>query len=398
MDNIIFHIDVNNAFLSWSAVALLKTGYKYDIREIYAVIGGDESKRHGVVLAKSIPAKKLGIITGESLYSARKKYSKLEVFPPDFRIYEGMSNKLFELLSKYTPDIEVFSIDECSLDYTKVKNLYGDEIKFAYKLKDEIKNILGFTVNIGIGNNKLCAKMASDFEKPDKVHTLYKDEVRTKMWPLSVDNLFGIGRKTEQKLLSLNIKTIGDLANSSIDYLYPHFKNRTADIIDSANGIDNSPLVSASGEQKGVSNSTTLNHDLTTKEEVYQVLNELADNLGIQVRKQNKYAYVIAVSLKDNNFNTYSHQVKLVNPTNITREIFEITKKLFNQMWHSEPIRLVGVSLTNLVKEVPVQLSLFENITNREKDNKLEKVVDSLKVKYGDAVIRRASLVEAKNK
>ena len=183
------HIDVNNAFLSWSAIDLLNKGYKYDIRNSYAVIGGDEKKRSGIVLAKSTSAKKLGIVTAETLYSARKKCKVLKVYPPNFKFYNEMSNKFFSLLRKYTPDIEIASIDECYLDYGKVKSLYGDEVAFAYKIKDEIKNTLGFTVNIGIANNKLCAKMASDFSKPDKVHTLYENEVKEKMYPLDVGDL-----------------------------------------------------------------------------------------------------------------------------------------------------------------------------------------------------------------
>ena len=197
------HIDVNNAFLSWTAIDLLNHGYKKDIRNIEAVIGGDEEARHGIVLAKSTPAKKLGIVTAETLYQARKKCPKLEIYPPNYPYYVEMSRKLFELISKYTPDIEVFSIDECFLEYTHVKNLYGDPIKFAYKLKDEIYNTLGFTVNIGIAENKLCAKMASDFEKPNKVHTLFKDEIETKMWPLDVGELLWIGKKSKERLYTL---------------------------------------------------------------------------------------------------------------------------------------------------------------------------------------------------
>src|SRR5574344_1998019 len=213
MKRVIMHIDVNNAFLSWTAVDMLKNGATIDIRNEVAVIGGDESKRRGIVLAKSIPAKKYGIMSAETLYSARKKYFKLKVYPPNYKLYEAMSKSLFELLNKYTPDIEIVSIDECFLDYGKVKNLYGDELDFAYKLKDEIYNTLGFTVNIGIANNKLCAKMASDFTKPNKVHTLYSYEVKEKMWPLPIGELFGIGKKTVPKLQAIGIEKISDLAN-----------------------------------------------------------------------------------------------------------------------------------------------------------------------------------------
>ena len=201
------HIDVNNAFLSWSAVYYLLKGSKIDIRNTYAVIGGDETKRRGIVLAKSNPAKKCGIVTGETLFSARKKCKNLEVYPMNYSFYQLMSNKFFNIIKKYSPDIEIASIDECYLDYTHVQKLYGDPIEFAKKIQKEINDRLKFTINIGIANNKLCAKMASDFEKPNKIHTLFSNEVQTKMWNLPIDDLFTVGKKSSEKMKLLNIYT-----------------------------------------------------------------------------------------------------------------------------------------------------------------------------------------------
>ncbi|MDD4298557.1 MAG: DNA polymerase IV [Bacilli bacterium] len=397
MERIFFHIDVNNAFLSWSAVDLLVTGYKIDIRTIDAVIGGDESKRAGIVLAKSQGAKKKGIITGEPLYTARKKCPGVKVYPPKYNLYQKMSNSLFELLSKYTPDIEIFSIDECFIDYGKVKKLYGDELAFAEKLKDKIQTSLGFTVNIGIGNNKLCAKMASDFLKPNMIHTLFDNEIKNKMWPLAIDRLFGVGKKTSAKLKGLGINTIGDLALVDPDKLRPYFKNQTNNLIDIANGIDASSVVIDRGESKGISNSTTLEHDLKTKEEIYKVLHVISENLALALRKQNRYASVVVVILKDCYFKTYSHQQKLKNATNITDEIFEMSKKLLDEMWTFEPIRLVGIRLDNLVTEVNYQMSLFESFDDRIKHNTLDKTIDELKSKYGCDVIQHAYLKKENN-
>jgi DNA polymerase-4 len=391
MNRVIFLIDVNSAFLSWSAVNLLKKGYKIDIRNIPSVIGGDESKRHGVVLARSIKAKEKGIITGEPLQSARKKCPNLKIYPPEYNLYQEMSNSLFNLLKEYTPDIEVFSIDECFIDYTKVKGLYGDEIKFAEKIKKEIKDKLGFTVNIGIGNNKLCAKMGSELKKPDMVHTIYDHEVKDKMWPLPVGKLFGVGKKTEEKLKELNIKTVGDLAQYNLDKLSKTFKNRALFLIESANGIDDTPVITNREEQKGISKSTTLEKDLKTKEEITKVLHKLADYLGQAIRKQNKYVYTISVTLKDRFFKTYSHQIKLKNATNITEEIYKTAKQLLEEMWNKEPIRLVGINLTDLVSKTNYQISLFEDIEKREKLNMLDKAVDKLKEKYGSDIINKAS-------
>lgn len=396
MERIIMHIDVNNAFLSWSAVDLLNKGFGYDIRDSYAVIGGDEKTRRGIVLAKSPLAKKMGIQTGETLYSARKKCRALRTFPPNYLWYQKMSKSLFQLLSKYTCDIEVFSIDECFLDYGKVQNLYGDPYLFAQKIKDEIKNTLGFTVNIGIANNKLCAKMASDFSKPNQIHTLYETEIREKMHPLPIGDLFGVGKKSSEKLKKIGIKTIGNLAHTTPEHLYPYFKNQSIKLIEMANGIDMSEVISAKEENKGISNSTTLEKDVTSKVELYQVLESISNNVALELRRQNKYTCVICVQLKDQYFRSYSHQKKLKNATNLTKEIFQISKLLLDEMWEGEPIRLVGIRLDHLTSTSLHQVSLFETVEKREQDVTLERTLDSLKEKYGYRVIDTASLLDGK--
>ncbi len=394
MKRIILHIDVNNAFLSWTAVDLLKSGHKKDIRCVPSVIGGDETKRTGIVLAKSPEAKKHGIVTGETLYSARKKYNNLEIYPSNYELYERESNKFIEIIKKYTPDIEQVSIDECFIDYTKVKSMYGCELSFAKKLQSEIYSTLGFTVNIGIANNKLCAKMASDFSKPNKIHTLYDDEVKIKMWPLDVGELYGIGKKSASVLHELKIHTIGDLASSDINFLYKYFKNITASLIDKANGIDTEEVDSSEYIPKGIGNEITIDHDVYEKEELHKYLLALSENVGLRIRKMNKYASVVVLTLKNNKFRRMNHQKKLKNSINDTDSIYKVSKELLKETDIIDPIRLIGIRLDMLEETSDYQLSLFDSHTNSKENRKLDKTVDNLKNKFGSSIIKKASLMD----
>ncbi|MBR2832863.1 MAG: DNA polymerase IV [Bacilli bacterium] len=395
MKKIIMHIDVNNAFLSWTALLMLKEGSKVDIRNTNAIIGVEESKRHGIVLAKSTPIKKYGVKTAEPIFLAKKKCPNLKVYRPNYKWYKKMSNKLFELISSYTPDIEKMSIDECFLDYTPIKHLYGDEVKFAYKLKNEIKEKLGFTVNIGIANNKLCAKMASDFTKPDKVHTLFEEEIDKKMKPLPIEDLFFIGKKTALKLRKLKINTIKDLSVQKEEYLYPYFKNSASKMIRWASGIASDTLDKKKRVAKGISNSTTLPYNIIYKEDIYDILESISENLSHQLRKEKRYAYVIRVQLKNNNFKSYTHQTKLKNATNSMSVIFETAKKLTDEMWKDEAIRLVGLGVDDLTTELTYQTTLFDE-SEFEHNNALENTLDKIKNKYGYNIIGTASMKDKK--
>ena len=385
------HMDVNNAFLSWTAVDLLKKGYPIDIRNIEAIIGGDEEQRHGIVLAKSMVAKKKGVKTAETIRDAKRKCNNLKIFPPNYKLYSEMSNKFMNLIKKYTPDIEKLSIDECFIDYTKVRNLYGDPIKFAYKIKNEVKNTLGFTINVGIANNKLCAKMASDFLKPDRVHTLFNHEVKEKMYPLPIEDLYGCGKSSSKKLRELGINTIGDLANTNPQVLYKYFKNQTDRLINSAKGIGSDIVITKRPDEVSISNSTTINHNLNSLNEIYKYLYPLTENVCVTLRRKNKYACLVGVILKDKNFKTYSHQRKLKNPTSNTDEIYIVAKELVKEMWNEEGIRLVGISLGKFSNSLNRQLSMFEDIEEVENSDELDKVIDKLKSTYGKNVINKAS-------
>lgn len=388
-ERIIFHIDVNNAYLSWTACEILKEK-NIDIRNQVSIIGGDESKRHGVVLAKSPLAKKYGIITGESIYSARKKYKNLIVYPPNHKKYKEYSNKLIEYLSQFTPHLEQYSIDECFLDMSGMNYFFKDEVEFANKIKDEIKNKFGFTVNIGIGNNKLCAKIASDFEKPDKVHTLYKNEIEEKLWTLPVENLFMVGKKTKEKLKKLKINTIYDLAHTGRDKLILEFKSFGNLLYEYANGIDDSIVESENKDLKGIGNSVTLPKDLEELDDIKYKLLELAEQVGTRIRKDKKYAHVITLYIKYSDFKSLTHQRKLKNPINTDEEIYENILILLKEI-EIKPIRSLGIRLTDFSSEKFEQISLFsEEKNNYSNFENLQYTIDNLKSKYGKNIIKKA--------
>lgn len=396
MEHLILHIDVNNAFLSWTAVERLRNGEKVDIRTIPAIIGGDEAKRKGVVLAKSPVAKQFGIKTGEPLYFARKKCPEVQVFSSDFAIYRKYSNAMIEIFKKYTDQIEQFSIDECFLDLTNFL-LKGETIESkAKQISKEIKESLGFTVNVGIAHNKLLAKMASDFEKPDKIHTLYENEIPTKMWVLPVSDLFMVGRKSIPKLEKMGIKTIGDLARKEEKVLIRKFGKFGKMIWEYANGIDLSPVETKISKPKGIGNSITLPQDVSNIEKLEEVLLALTEQVTYRLRKQQVLANVVNVQLKTNEFKVFSHQRKLNEATDSTKYIYNEAKKLLIELYNStanKQIRLIGVRVDNLVETEEIQLSIFrlqENESDLKKQEQLDDAIDKLKNKYGYDSITRA--------
>ena len=390
----ILHVDVNNAFLSWTALDRLSQGEKIDIREIEAVIGGDETKRSGIVLAKSMKAKRKGVYTGETLYQARLKCSNLQVFKGDYNSYKKHSNDLYKILLQYTEKIERFSIDECFLDMT---NYLGNDtlLNKAYEINKRVKNELGFTVNVGVAHNKLLAKMASDFIKPDKVHTLFEEEIPTKMWTLPVSELFMLGKKTLPKLYNMNIKTIGDLAKQDKMLMIKKFGKHGLMMWEYSNGIDNTEVNYLEEKPKGIGNSVTLPQDICSEEEIQRVLLTLAEQVTYRLRRYNMYANVVNVQLRTKEFKDFSHQKRLMNPASNTKEIYGLAKELLNEMYKKGIfIRLVGLRVDNLVEKDEMQLSLFNN-EEEEKQEKLDKVVDELKNKYGYSSITRAGKLNA---
>ncbi len=398
MGRIIFHIDVNSAFLSWSAIKKLEEGCEYDLRTIPSIIGGDSSKRHGVVLAKSIPAKKFNIVTGEPVVNAFRKCPTLVTAPPDHKYYTEKSRELMDFLSSICPDIEQVSVDECYMDFTPISAMYSSPKEAAEYIKAEVKRRFGYTVNIGISDRKVLAKMASDFKKPDLVHTLYKNEIQVKMWPLPVSSLYMCGRSSQEALLKLEILTIGDLAKSSPDIITAHLKSHGRLLWEYANGIDDSWVVTTPEQQKGIGNSTTLSKDALTREDALLPLRRLADSVSQRLRESGQFAGMINVEIKYSTFQTVSHQTTLATPTDSSDIIYRTSCELFDRIWNNTPIRLLGIRTSKLqASDTPIQMNLFDLSKEKpisEKQHKLDTAIDSIRSKYGDNAVIRGSFLK----
>ena len=395
MAKVIFHIDVNSAYLSWTATEQLKNGAEIDIRTIPAIIGGDQKSRHGIVLAKSIPAKRYGIHTGEPVVNAFRKCSNLKSFPPDHKMYRERSRELMAFLAEFCPNIEQVSVDECYMDATDAIGRGESPVEVATALKDRVRETFGFTVNIGISENKLLAKMASDFEKPDKVHTLFPGEIQEKMWPLPMRELFMAGKSSVETLRKLEILTIGDLAKTDPRLVELHLKSHGRMLWEFANGIDHSQVQSEPTENKGIGNSVTLREDLTEEGQVWPVLLELAESVGRRLRKSGQKAGMVSVEMKYYTFQRTSHQQQLQRPGNEDEILYQTAKKLFREMWTGEPIRLLGIRTSKLVEEEePEQLSLFDLGEENEKQKRLNEAMDSIRSRFGEGAIRRGAFLE----
>lgn len=389
---IIFHIDVNSAYLSWTAAKRLVEGETLDIRSIPSVVGGEIDSRHGIVLAKSIPAKKYNIQTGEPLFSAISKCNSLKIYPPDYGLFMKCSNSMVNLLEEYSPIIQRYSIDECFVDCSHFKDNY---IEVAKEISKRIEKELGFTVNIGISTNKLLAKMASDLEKPNKIHTLFKDEIKDKMWPLKVSELFMVGRATQKKLQKLNIKTIGELANYDLETLKAILNSHGELIYNYANGIDNSQIKRENYIGiKGIGNSTTIAYDMENEDEIYKVILSLVENSAMRLRRSGKLCAVVVISLKNASFISYSHQRKLIDYTDSTEKIYKELKVAFREVWSGEKIRQIGVRLTSLCDNEFYQSSMFDS-KNIEKQRAIDKTIDRLREKYGNNIIVRSNFLHS---
>lgn len=393
-ERVIFHVDANSAFLSWSAAYRVKVlGEETDLREVPSVVAGDKASRHSIILAKSIPAKKYGIQTGEPLFQALEKCPELVVIPPDYDLYVQASRHFVDMLRQFSPAVEQYSIDEAWVDMTGTQRLWGPPRLAAELMRRRINEELGFTVNIGISSNKLLAKMAGDFEKPNKVHTLFPEEMGEKFFPLPVRDLFLVGAATERKLQRLGIYTIGALAAADVRVLKKRLGKQGELLWHFANGRNADAVTPEPAENKGYGNATTTSHDVVTSEEAYQVLLSLCETVATRLRKDGKCGSCVSIHLRTNEFRHFSHQCVLHGATNITSEIFEAACRLFDEAWDGvTPMRQLGVQITRLSGEPYQQFDFFSGLSpvQFERKLRLDETVDALRDKYGEDIIRRA--------
>ena len=387
MKRVIFHVDVNSAFLSWEACYRIHhLGGKQDLRKMVSAVGGDQEKRHGIILAKSIPAKKFHIQTGETVVSAKEKCPDLTLVPPNYDLYNKSSKALIKLLSEYTDKIEQYSIDEAFLDMT---GCCDDSERTAHEIKDRVHAQLGFTVNIGVSENKLLAKMASDFTKPDQVHTLWKSEIPEKMWPLPVSELFYVGHASLNKLRKLGIHTIGELAATDPGILQAHMKSQGLLIWQYANGIDETAVIATPPPAKGYGNSLTTPQDITEPGIAKQYLLSLSETIAARLRADSVKIGVVSISLRDWDLRFYGHQITLSVPTDLTMEIYHAACQCLSELWDGTPLRHLGIHTSSVTTDQYRQMQLFDTV-DYEKAKRMEKTVDRIRKKYGMDSIKRA--------
>ena len=394
MEKVVFHVDVNSAFLSWEAVHRLHLGEKLDLREIPSAVAGDKNKRHGIILAKSTLAKQYGVQTGEPLVDALKKCPNLTLVPPSHHLYSEYSKAFTDILNDFSACVEKCSIDEAYCDMTGMSALFGPPVQAAHTIKDRIHRELGFTVNVGISNNKILAKMASDFRKPDRVHTLFPEEIQTKMWPLPVGELFFVGKSTAKKLNTLGIYTIGELACTDVEILKSHLKKHGEVIHSFANGIDASIISQEEMKNKGYGNSTTISFDVEEESTAKMILLSLAETVASRLRSDDMMANVVSERIVDSEFRHSSHQSTLLSPTHRTDEIHKVACSLFDELWDGSPIRNLGIQTSKVVaNDSAKQMNLFSFETD-EKREKLDQAIDQIRDRFGTKAIQRASLFQ----
>lgn len=414
-ERIIFHVDVNSAFLSWSAVKRLKDDPKaVDLRTIPSAVGGDVETRHGIITAKSIPAKRFGIVTGEPVVKALQKCPGLVLVSSDWEAYREYSNAFIWILLEYSELVQQASIDEAYVDMTEAigtEDRRSAALALAASIREEIRTRLGFTVNVGISSNKLLAKMASDFQKPDRTHTLWPEEVPAKMWPLPIGDLYGCGGKTASRLAGIGITTIGDAAGADPAMLQSFLGEKSGAYITAASrGIGSDRVHTEHEDARSYSNETTTPEDITLQSYdrlTPPLLHHLSGKVAGRMKRDGVYGSTVTVSVKTNDFRRRSRQKKLDAATNDAAVIERHARELLRGLLYERDgifdrgagVRLIGVGMSSLDHGEYRQLSLEDFLQDQEKEKtetagrvrqeKLRKMLQKVQSRYGNDSLRK---------
>ena len=392
MQRIIFHVDQNCYFASVEMIA------HPECRNVPMAVAGDVEARHGIILAKNELAKKAGVKTAEAIWLAKMKCPDLVCLPAHYDRYEFYSKRLREMFAEYTDKVEPFGLDECWLDMTGVAKDYDDAEKIALEIRQRVKDEYRLTCSVGISFNKIFAKLGSDYKKPDATTVFRDTDWKEKIWPLKASELLFVGRSTEARLKKINVVTIGDLAKIDYDYIVSYLGKQGEMLWNYANGLDNSPVapVGYQREIKSVGNSTTTRTDMTSVSAIEKTMHGLAASVASRLRKHGLKGTVIQIHIRDRDLNISEHQRQLYEPTDSERVIYENAMELFRDSydWHTG-VRSIGVRCAKVVgADEAVQLSMFSEDHQREKDAKLGKVIDLINMRYGPGVIRTAAEAE----
>ncbi len=392
MERTIFHCDLNNFYASVECL------HHPEYRNVPMAVGGDVEKRHGIILAKNMLAKKAGIKTGEALWQAKQKCPDLVLVRPNFTQYLRFSKLVRSIYADYSDRIESFGIDEVWMDVTEIVGRYPDARTLADEIRGRIREETGITASIGVSFNKVFAKLGSDYKKPDATTVITRENMKEIVFPLPIEDLLYVGRATTVKMHALGIYTIGDCARYDLDILKRKFGKWGEYIWEFANGFEKSPVLKEGREPtvKSVGNSTTCPRDLKTFDDIRIVCYVLAESVAARLREAGLRCLTVAVSIRDNDLETCVRQTKLPLPSDLSGEIAKAAMKLFRQnVDFSKPLRSIGVKAADLcVGDVPLQLSIFEDQQAREENLALEKTIDDIRRRFGARSIQRLMMLE----
>ncbi|MCF8012172.1 MAG: DNA polymerase IV [Clostridiales bacterium] len=381
--------DMNSFFASCHQAA------SPDLKDEKVIVAGDPQKRSGIVLAASYPAKAKGVKTGMPLWEAKQLCPEGYYFKPDYQMYVDFSAAILRVMREITDLIEPFSIDEAFLDVTGVTRLWGPAEEIAGMLKERINSENGVMCSVGIGPNKLIAKMAAGVEKPDGLTVLNsRDDFKKVFWPRPVRDLFGVGPRYERHLKNFNVHTIGELADFPVDILKKRWGKNGEMLHYLANGIDNSPVVPGSlDEHKSIGNQKTLSKDYYGLENIKVPLLELCEEVGRRVRQEKYTGRTITLTLRDKWLQFFSASESISEYTDLTEEIYNVACRILHRRWNEErAVRLVGVTLGNLIKKGFFQGDIFGE---RERLYNIDRTCDVIKDRFGEnAVMRGVSLTK----